>query len=276
MTLKFDRIKPQVGAIVHVDKSCLKDPSFGPACFNLLEERSVLVFPRINFTPQEQLAFTDAIGPRLNPSAAVPGGDHAAKDVYTVTLDADVNSEPEYVYGTWFWHMDGMTQDIARTKATVLQAKRVAPKGGETEFASTYAAYEALPEAEKKELEGLRVIHSVVASVREVITPEELNPVRRAYTHEHPLVYTHPSGRKSLLIGYTADYIVGMPRQEGRSRLVRLMEWAAQPAFTYSHKWQEGDLVIWDNCSALHRVNPYDKTSGRSMHRTSIAISQAA
>jgi len=115
------------------------------------------------------------------------------------------------------------------------------------------------------------VMHSVTAAVREVATPEELEPYKRGFTHEHPLVWNRKSGRKSLLIGYTADYVIGQGKAEGRALLVRLLEWAAQPAFTYRHQWQEGDLVVWDNTGALHRVIPYAPDSGRTMHRTSVA-----
>ena len=86
----------------------------------------------------------------------------------------------------------------------------------------------------------------------------------------HPLVWRHNSGRKSLVIGSHADGVVGQPVPHGRSLLVRLQEWAAQPAFSYRHEWQEGDLVIWDNCGVMHRVVPYDENSGRRMKRTTI------
>ena len=84
-------------------------------------------------------------------------------------------------------------------------------------------------------------------------------------------MWTHKSGRKSLLIGYTADSVVGMSKAEGRALLIRLLEWAGQPAFSYRHYWSEGDLVVWDNCGALHRVIPYATDSGRMMNRTSVA-----
>ena len=113
-------------------------------------------------------------------------------------------------------------------------------------------------------------MHSVTAAVREVAAPEELEPVKRGFKQEQPLVWKRASGRKSLIIGYTADYVVGMPKAHGRALLARLLEWAAQPAFTYSHQWEEGDLVVWDNTGALHRVIPYAEDSGRLMHRTSV------
>jgi alpha-ketoglutarate-dependent taurine dioxygenase len=271
MKVQVENIKPAIGSIVRFERSALLDDDVAQRCLELLEERQVLVFPRISLSDKEQLAFTDKLGARVNFTNRVPGGDSAAKDVYTITLDPKINNEPEYVLGTYFWHMDGITVDMPPPKASVLSARRVAPKGGQTEFASTFAAYQALPEEDKAELEGLRVLHSVTAAVREVASPESLDPYRRALKHEHPLVWKRQSGRKSMIIGYTADYVVNLPRADGKALLARLLEWTAQPAFTYRHYWQEGDLVVWDNCGALHRVIPYSADSGRTMHRTSVA-----
>lgn len=269
--MKTVDISPAIGTAVHVEKDALKDDEVARRCLELLDERGVLVFPRINLNDAEQLAFTDKLGARVNFTSRVPGGNKSAQDVYTITLDPKINTEPEYVLGTYFWHMDGLTSPIIPPKASVLSARTVAPKGGQTEFASSYAAYEALPEEDKKDLEGLRVIHSVTAAVRAVTTPDALDPVRRNMSHEHPLVWKRQSGRKTMLIGYTADSVVGMSQAEGRALLARLLEWTAQPAFTYRHPWQVGDLVIWDNTGALHRVVPYAVDSGRRMHRTSVA-----
>lgn len=271
MSIKFEPIKERIGAVVHLDKSQLTRPDVASQLADLLEARGVLVFPKIGLTDDEQLAFTDALGARVNFTTSLKGGDLETKDVYTITLDPKKNPEPEYVLGTFFWHMDGITSDIPPPKASVLSARSVAPKGGQTQFASTYAAYETLTEDEKAELEGLRVMHTVTAAVREVAAPDEIDPRRAALRHDHPLVWRRASGRKSLLIGYTADYVVGWGKAEGRALLMRLLEWAAQPEFTYSHQWQEGDLVVWDNTGALHRVIPYAADSGRTMHRTSVA-----
>ncbi|HMK87310.1 MAG TPA: TauD/TfdA family dioxygenase [Steroidobacteraceae bacterium] len=269
--MRVENVKPSIGSIVHVERSALLDEEVAQRCLELLDERGVLIFPRINLNDEEQLAFTDKLGARVNFTNKVPGGDKNTQGVYTITLDPTINTEPEYVYGTYFWHMDGLCSPIPPPKATVLSARKVAPKGGQTEFASTYAAYQALPEEEKAEIAGLRVIHSVTAAVRAVTTPDALDPNRREMRHERPLVWTRKSGRKSMLIGYTADYVVGMPQHEGRALLARLLEWTSQPEFTYRHRWQEGDLVVWDNCGALHRVIPYAENSGRTMHRTSVA-----
>jgi alpha-ketoglutarate-dependent taurine dioxygenase len=270
-SVRVDVIKPEIGAVVHVDRKAIFEPAVAQRIMELLEIHDALIFPQINLSDKEQLAFTDSLGARVNFTTVVAGGDAETRDVYKITLDKDKNPEPEYVLGTFFWHMDGATIDIPVPKASVLSCRKKSPKGGQTQFCNTYAAYDALPEEEKRALEGLRVVHSVVAAVREVATAEQLEPMKRGAAHEQPLVWTRKNGRKSLMIGYSADYIVGMSKAEGRALLVRLLEWASQPQFCYSHDWQEGDLAIWDNGGALHRVIPYPADSGRTMHRTSIA-----
>jgi alpha-ketoglutarate-dependent taurine dioxygenase len=274
MSITIEAIKPHIGAIVHLDRAALLDDEVAKRCLEALDARDVLVFPRLGLNDAEQLALTDRLGARVNFMRSAPGSNSSAQDVYKVTLDPKINTEPEYVLGTFFWHMDGMPiVNIPPPKATLLSARRLAPKGGQTEFASTRAAYESFSAAEKTELEALRAVHSGRAGVRRVFANEkELAQIRIGTIEgERPIVWTSKSGRKSLLIGETADRIVGMPLAEGRALLARLLERAAQAEFTYRHEWQEGDLVIWNNCAALHRVVPYASDSGRTMHRTSLA-----
>jgi len=278
MSMRVEHLKPQFGSIVHVDKSALLDADTVARCLELLEERGVLVFPRIDLSDAQQLAFTDRLGTRVNYTRSVPGGTAAEADVYKITLDPQINNQPEYVQGTFFWHMDGLNSDIPPPKATVLSGRRIARRGGQTEFASTYLAYESLPEEEKAEMSGLRVVHSLMSSMRRVVddpTEEDLQRWSQPPIKEHPLVWNRRSGRKSLIIGSSADHVVGMPLPDGRALLARLVEWAAQPDFHYKHDWQEGDLVIWDNTGTLHRVRPYQRDSGRTMHRTTIAGDEA-
>jgi len=85
------------------------------------------------------------------------------------------------------------------------------------------------------------------------------------------LVWTHQSGRKSLLLGATSDYVLGVSVEESRALLARLRDWATQPQYVYRHEWQPGDLLIWDNTGTMHRVLPYAVDSGRLMHRTILA-----
>ena len=275
-SMKIEAIKPHIGGIVHLAKSQLLDDNVVAATREALEDRGVLVFPSLNLTEAEQLRFTDKFGKRLNYTKKAPGsgaGDEA--DVYAITLDKNVNTQPEYVIGTFFWHIDGVTINQPLPKATLLTARQLSPYGGQTEFASTYAAYEALSADEKSVIADLKVIHKMEAGMRPVFETFAAEDLKRwrgmSDVMEHPLVWTHESGRKSLVVGTHADTVVGMPVAHGRSLLVRLQEWAAQPAFSYRHEWKPGDLVMWDNCGVMHRVVPYDENSGRLMHRTTIA-----
>jgi alpha-ketoglutarate-dependent taurine dioxygenase len=275
----FEPVKPHIGSIVHCDRAAMFTPEVAAACRKALEDRTVLVFPQVNLTDAEQLAFTDLMGGRLNITSFATSQDAAQEDVYKVTLDKKVNRQPEYVLGTFFWHMDGITVDMPPPYATLLSARKISAKGGQTEFASTYAAYQGLSDEEKAELEGLKAVHSVKASlspIADAIPPEDVEKVTGiGLVKEHPIVWTHESGKKSMVIGTTADHIVGMPIAHGRAILERLQEWAAQPDYSYRHHWQEGDFVIWNNTGAMHRVVPYDAESGRMMHRTSIAGHEA-
>ncbi|MEW9856879.1 TauD/TfdA dioxygenase family protein [Novosphingobium sp. M1R2S20] len=274
MSLTVEPAKPRIGGIIRVDKNHLLDDETIETVRRELEQRGVLVFPELNASDELQLAFTDRLGDRVNFTRKVPGSDSETPDVYKITLDRKLNTEPDYVLGTFFWHVDGITIDQPLPKATVLSARKLSASGGATEFANLYAAYDLLPEAEKRELENLRVIHTVEAAVRPVHGTPSAERIERyrnlAAVMEQPLVWTHEDGRKSLLLGTHADGIVGMPGAHGRALLTRLQQWAAQPDLVYTHNWTEGDLVIWNNQGVMHRVVPYTD-EGRIMHRTTIA-----
>jgi alpha-ketoglutarate-dependent taurine dioxygenase len=276
MSVMIKSLKPSIGGIVATEKSRILDADIISAIQRALEDRIVLVFPQIGISDEEQLALTDQLGGRINfaRDRNVPGTDTTASDVQLVTLDDGLNKEPDYVLGTFFWHIDGITVDIAIPKGTLLSARGLAGKGGATEFANLYAAYEALSDADKEEIEGLSAIHSIEAAVRPVYghpTNERRDRWRGiSEPIEQPLVWTHADGRKSLLLGTHADGIVGLPGAHGRALLRRLEQWAAQPDFVYRHQWQIGDLVIWNNQGSMHRVLPYSGAS-RVMHRTSLA-----
>ena len=275
MAIRFEDIKPAVGSrVVWDERSDIFTPEAAAQLRAKLAERTVLVFPKLNLTDDEQLKITDLMGGKVKLTGQFNKQD-TDENVYQVTLDPEINPQPEYVLGTYFYHMDGMPVDFPPPFATLLSARKTAPKGGQTEFASTSAGYAGLPEAERKELDSLKVIHSVEASMvplRGSIPAEQYEKVIGIQREiERPLVFTHADGHKSMLLGSTADRVVGMSIPEGRALLVRLLEWCSQPAYSLRHDWQEGDLVIWENTAGLHRAIPYDPASGRMMHRTSIA-----
>ena len=191
------------------------------AVLEALEDNGVLVFPGLDLDPQAQVAFCRRLGEVDHSS----DGHHPVAGIYPITLDKSKNSSAAYLRATFDWHIDGCTpiEDTFPQMATVLSAVQVADRGGETEFASSYAAYDALSDDEKERVGSLRVVHSLEASQRRVTpdpSPEVLAQWRSRRTHEHPLVWTHRSGRKSLVLGASADYIVGMDPDEGRAALL--------------------------------------------------------
>jgi alpha-ketoglutarate-dependent taurine dioxygenase len=271
--LTINKLTDCVGAeVLGVDSERLAgDDLLGAAVLEALEDNGVLVFPELGLKPEAQVAFCRRLGGIDHSS----DGHHPVAGIYPVTLDKSKNSSAGYLRATFDWHIDGCTpiEDAFPQMATVLSAKSVAETGGETEFASAYAAYDALSDADKKRLQSLRVVHSLEASQRRVTpdpSPETLARWRSRRTHTHPLVWTHRSGRKSLVLGASADYIVGMDRDEGRALLADLLDRATGPDKIYSHTWSVGDTVIWDNRGVLHRAAPYDPDSAREMLRTTV------
>ncbi|MET0699037.1 MAG: TauD/TfdA family dioxygenase [Mycobacterium sp.] len=271
--LTITTLTDAVGAEVSgIDSDRLaSDDSIADAILEALEDNGVLIFRGLHLDPQAQVAFCTRLG-EVDRSA---DGQHPVSGIYPITLDTSKNASAAYLKATFDWHIDGCTPtgDAVPQRATVLSAVQVATSGGETEFASAYGGYESLTETEKRHYGSLRVVHSLEASQRRVTpdpSPELLQRWRSRPTHEHPLVWTHRSGRKSLVLGASADYIVGMDLDEGRALLAELLDHATEPDKVYSHTWSVGDTVIWDNRGVLHRAAPYHQNSPREMLRTTV------
>jgi alpha-ketoglutarate-dependent sulfate ester dioxygenase len=271
--LTINKLTASVGAeVAGLDLAGIaSNDAVGEAVLDALEDNGVLVFRGLQLDPDAQVAFCGRLGEVDHSS----DGHHPVAGIYPISLDPAKNSSAEYLKATFDWHIDGCTpmHDECPQKATVLSAVHVAERGGETEFANTYAAYDALTADEKSRFGALRVLHSLEASQRRVNpdpSPEHLARWRARPTHEHPLVWTHRSGRKSLVLGASADYVVGMDRDEGRALLQELLDRATVSDKVYSHTWSVGDTVIWDNRGVLHRATPYDASSRREMLRTTV------
>ncbi|QZT61372.1 TauD/TfdA dioxygenase family protein [Mycolicibacterium austroafricanum] len=271
--LTINKLTSSVGAeVTGLDPGRLAgDDALGAAILDALEDNGVLVFPGLHLEPEVQVEFCRRLG-EIDFSS---DGHHRVAGIYPVTLDKSKNSSAAYLRATFDWHIDGCTPtgDDYPQMATVLSAKQVAERGGETEFASSYAAYDALTDDEKQRFASLRVVHSLEASQRRVNpdpSPEELARWRARPTHEHPLVWTHRTGRKSLVLGASADYIVGMDLEEGRALLSELLDRATTADKVYSHHWSVGDTVVWDNRGVLHRAARYAENSPREMLRTTV------
>ena len=265
-TLATRDIKPRIATEIRADKRSLLSGDHAGEIRELLEHRGVLVFPQINFTDEEQVAFTQTLGTLATESRG--------EQVYNVTLDTSVNKQADYLKGSLYWHLDGTMNEVPIFAS--LLASKVLPKngGGDTEFCNTYAAYEDLPEDEKEELASLRVMHSTWNTLLYYEPEPDIRTLRQMMAigeRELPLVWNHRSGRISLVLGCTASHIVGMDLAKSTEILVRLRDWATQPQFTYRHQWSVGDLVMWDNTGTMHRAKPYDPKSGRLLNRTKLA-----
>jgi len=274
MTVTTKPLSEHVGVeILDVDaERMLADDALAGECLELLDAHGVLVFRELHLDDETQVAFSR----RLGPVEKVGRRDDGA-EIFRVTLDPAKNPAADYLKGTFDWHIDGMTDDIP-IMATVLSAHQVAAKGGDTEFASTYAAYEALSDEEKNQALDTRVVHSFLAA-QKLSHPNASEADIEFWSQRppktHPLVWRHGDGRKSLVLGATTDHVEGMGEAEGKAYLADLLERSTLPDRVYRHEWAVGDLVIWDNRGVLHRATRYDPTSARDMHRTTIAGNEA-
>jgi alpha-ketoglutarate-dependent taurine dioxygenase len=264
-SLRTRDLKPRIGTEILADKATLLSGEHADTLRELLEQRGVLVFPQIGFSDDEQVAFTETLG--------AFAAERTGEKLYSVTLDSTVNSSADYLKGSLYWHIDGAMNTVP-IRASLLSS-RVLPAdgGGDTEFCNTYAAYDDLPDEDKTELEGLTAMHSAWNSLfyyEPEPTYKHLKSMMRLGDKELPLVWTHKSGRKSLVLGCTAGHVVGVDDRKSAELLVRLREWATQPEFVYRHHWAVGDLVIWDNTGTMHRAMPYNPNSGRLLTRTKL------
>jgi alpha-ketoglutarate-dependent 2,4-dichlorophenoxyacetate dioxygenase len=158
-------------------------------------------------------------------------------------------------------------------KYSILSGRVVATSGGNTEFADMRAAYDALDDHTRAEVEDLVCEHSLIYS-RGALGFDELTAEEKAMFApvRQRLVRTHPkTGRKSLYLSSHAGSIVGWPVPEARAFLRDLNEHATQPRFVYVHRWQPFDLVMWDNRQTMHRVRRFDAAQVRDMRRTTVA-----
>jgi alpha-ketoglutarate-dependent 2,4-dichlorophenoxyacetate dioxygenase len=180
------------------------------------------------------------------------------------------------------WHSDSSFRAVP-AKYSLLSGRTVVDHGGQTQFADMRAAYDALDDATKAEIEDLVCEHSLLYSRGTLgftdLTEQEramMRPVRQRLVRTHPV-----TGRKSLFLSSHIGTIVGWPMPEARAFIRDLVEHATRREFTYAHTWRQWDLVMWDNRQVMHRVTRFDETQVRDMRRTTVAgdgltVAQAA
>ena len=243
-----------------------------------LDEHSVLVFRRHPLDDEQQVAFSRRFGAlevtrSMNPAAGTPFARQSNLDIKTGDVIPAEDRRMVYQLANMLWHSDSSFKPVP-SLCSLLSARIIPPEGGATELASARAAYPSLPDALKRRVEDLVVVHDFAWSRDRVRPGFFTDQERAAYPPvRHPLVRTNPvNGRRSLFLGAHASHIEGLPIDEGRALLTTLLDHVTQPQFCYRHEWTEGDLVIWDNRCVLHRATPYDTTRyKRLMQRTTIS-----
>jgi alpha-ketoglutarate-dependent taurine dioxygenase len=263
-TFTHTDLTPHVGSLVEIDIDALLSGRHATALRDLLERRSVVAVRGIEMDDEQLLAIARTLG---KVESSVVG------DVYKVTFDRKLNPVGAAINrATFFWHIDRTDLDVPPF-ASMLSAKVLTPTGGETQFVNTYAAYDALPAEDKELIEDLHVLHCMETAFLEAFptpTEKQLAAWTQMPKKIHPIVWHHRSGRKSLVLSNSATEVIGMDEEDGRALLTRLLAWATQPRFVYTHEWEVNDFVIWNNTGAMHRVREYDPDYGRTLHRTTL------
>jgi alpha-ketoglutarate-dependent 2,4-dichlorophenoxyacetate dioxygenase len=278
MALRFEPIRPEFGARVSgvTLNLGMSDPVFSELR-RALDEYSVLVFAGQPMNDEQQVDFSRLWGPLeptkgVNPASGTYFARQSNLDIATGTIISPSDRRMDYQRGNYQWHADSTFKRVP-SLCSILTAREVPSEGGNTEFVSTRAAYEARTDDERRELDSLTVEHDFSVSRGRVgfkFSPEEAALYPPVW---HPLVQTNPvTGRRSLLIGAHAAAIVDWPAEKGAALLADLLDRATRPELVYSHRWRAGDIVIWDNRSVLHRATAYDTVNRRRlMQRTTIS-----
>jgi alpha-ketoglutarate-dependent 2,4-dichlorophenoxyacetate dioxygenase len=257
-----------------------------------MDRYAVLVFRDQQLTDEQQITFTLNFGEleHTRGNAITRPAEMRLDPAFADVSNLDKNDQPLardsrrrlYALGNRLWHSDSSFRAVPATYS-LLSGRIVVDKGGDTEFADMRAAYDALDDATKAEVEELICEHSLMFSRGQLgfteFSPDEreaMRPVRQSLVRMHPV-----TGRKSLFLAAHIGAIVGWPVPEARAFIRDLMEHATQPQFVYAHKWRQHDLVMWDNRQVMHRVRRFDDTKVRDVRRTTVGgtettVAQAA
>jgi len=248
-----------------------------------MDKYAVLVFHDQDITDDQQMAFALNFGQRENPRGGnitkdkdYRLGSAGLNDVSNLGKDGKPLAKDHRTHlfnlGNCLWHSDSSFRAIP-AKFSLLSARVVNPKGGNTEFADMRAAYDALDAETKAEIEDMICEHSLMYSRGSLgfldYSDEEkemFKPVLQRLVRTHPV-----HQRKSLYLSSHAGKVQGMSMPEGRLLLRDLNEHATRPEFVYVHKWKLHDLVMWDNRQTMHRVRRYDQSQPRDMRRATVA-----
>jgi len=257
-TLLMD-VTRQAGAlgamVTDVDLACVDDPTFGALHDALLEHCVICIRGQSHLSPDDQVAFSARWG-RIEPHPYVPPieGHPEIMKVY----------DPNPITVTW--HAD-FTYAKQPPAVSLLLARVIPAYGGDTMFSNGYLAYEGLSAGLRQTLDGLRAVHCATQLAIDSGMPED------EIVNSHPVVCTHPeTGRRALFVnGNYTRHFDGWSVDDSQPLLDHLYAQFARFEYTWRHRWQEGDLLIWDNRCVQHAVIGDTNGQDRVLHRTTIA-----
>ena len=265
--------------IVGVDLAAARSPALVARIKEAWAQHLVLVFRGQTLSDDQLVAFSRTFGDldRAPPNeAANPYGAHVPTHP-EVTVISNVVVDGVAIgalgAGEAEWHTD-MSYAEQPPSASLLFALEVPPSGGDTSFCNMYDAYETLPQDVKDRIENRLAIHDATytsaGGLRKGVRP--VDDVTQATGARHPIVRTHPvTAREALFLGRRRNgYIIGLPVSESERLLDTLWSHATQSRFAFTHQWNVGDLVIWDNRCVMHRRESFDVNARRIMHRTQV------
>ena len=274
--MHIEQRSPFAGRVTGIDLAQIS-PALAEDIRSAMDLHGVLVFPGQNLSQDAQIAFAQAMGPLELGFRRIKTGAHRLKynelaDISNVTTDGEIAAREHTKIvsnlANQLWHSDSSFQK-PRAKYSMLSASVVPAFGGETEFADLRLAYDALPDWRQAQVAGLNAVHSALHS-RFILGDTQYTPEQIAMFPPvlWPLVQTDPrTGRKILFVGAHIREIQGMVLAESRLLVMDLLEHATQRDFVYSHPWQVGDLVMWDNTATVHRGRYFDLSERRELRR---------
>lgn len=284
MTVSIQPIHPTfAGEVTGIDCSKPLSPDEVAAVEAGMDRHAVLVFRDQKLTDQQQIDYTRHFGELegYNTPGHIRKKDDSRlgsgiADFSNLDKSGNIMSHQDRVWffklGDRLWHSDSSFRPVP-ARYSLLSGRVLPSWGANTEFADMRAAYDALDDRTKAEVEDLVCEHSLMFS-REAIGFTDLTPEERAAFRpiRQRLVRTHPvTGRKSLFLSSHAGTIEGWTLPEARMFLRDLTEFATRDRFVYSHQWRVGDLVMWDNRTTMHRARRFDRTEVRDVRRTTLA-----
>ena len=275
MSLEITPAAATLGAVVRGVRLARLDPSEWRAIEDAFHEHAVLLFPGQRLSHGEQVQFGRRFG-ELDPLVASTGTVAISNRKADGTLRDDADPMKQILLGNEGWHTDSSYMPVS-ARASLLSAEIVTERGGETEWADMRAAHDALDAPLRERIASLAAYHSLKYSQARAGYGDQPGGgyaygLDQTDAPLRPLVKVHPvTGRRALFIGRHAFGIPGLAATESQQLLDQLLDFACQPPRVLRHRWQPGDLALWDNRCVLHRARPYDPGVPRVMHHTRIA-----